>query len=198
MLLTACAGPPTRPGAETEALWAARQAQLSAIDAWDLRARLAVRAPEGGGQAGLRWQRRDGANEIDLLGPFGKQLLKLYEDARGARVRDAQQHELTAPDAQALLRQATGWRVPLAGLRHWIVGLPAPGPTQTRELDAQGRLERLRQLDWDVRFLDYTSVDGVDLPRRLVLRFLAPPAAGGEDVEIELRLLVQTWNLLRP
>jgi outer membrane lipoprotein LolB len=198
LLLSACAGPPTRPSAEVDALWAARQARLAGIDAWDVRGRLAVRAPDGGGQAALRWQRRDDAQEIDLTGPLGKQLLKLFEDAHGARMRDAQQRDFAAPDAQALLWQATGWHVPLAGLRHWIIGLPAPGPVQARELDAQGRLERLRQLGWDVRFLDYMRVDGVDLPRRLMLRYVAPRAAGSDDAEVELRLLVQTWNLIRP
>ncbi len=198
LLLSACAGPPTRPSAEVEALWDAREPRLAAIDAWDVRGRLAVRAPDGGGQAVLRWQREDDAHEIDLTGPLGKQLLKLFEDAHGARMRDAQQREFAAPDAQALLWQATGWRVPLTGLRHWIVGLPAPGAAQARELDAQGRLERLRQLDWDVRFLDYMRVDGVDLPRRIVLRYLAPLAAGDDDAEVELRLLVQAWNLTRP
>lgn len=196
LLLAACAGPPTRPSAEVESLWRERQARLAGIHAWDVRGRLAVRGPEGGGQAALRWQREDEAHEIDLTGPLGKQLLKLFEDAHGARMRDAQQRELVAPDAQSLLWQATGWRVPLAGLRHWIVGLPAPGSATSRELDAQGRLERLRQLGWDVRFLGYMRVDGVDLPRRIVLRYPGPLATGGgEDAEVELRLLVQAWNL---
>lgn len=194
LLLSACAGPPPRPSAEVEALWAARQARLAGIDSWDLRGRLGVRAPDGGGQAALRWQREDEAHEIDLTGPLGKQLLKLFEDGDGARMRDARQREFAAADAQTLLWQATGWRVPLAGLRHWIVGLPAPATAGVRELDVQGRLERLRQLGWEVRFLDYMRVDGVDLPRRLVLRYLAPGMGDG-DAEVELRLLVQAWNL---
>lgn len=198
LLLSACAAPPTRPSAEIEALWDARQARLVGIDAWEVRGRLAVRAPEGGGQAALRWRRERDMQEIDLTGPLGKQLLRLFEDAHGAHMRDAQQREFAAPDAQALLWQATGWRVPLAGLRHWIVGLPAPGSAQARELDTQGRLERLRQLDWEVRFQDYMRVDGIDLPRRIVLRYLAPFAAGGDEAEVELRLLVQAWNLTHP
>jgi outer membrane lipoprotein LolB len=198
LLLSACAGPPTRPSAEAEALWDARLARLAGINTWDVRGRLAVRAPEGGGQATLRWRRQNDRQEIDLTGPLGKQLLKLFEDGQGARMRDAQQREFAAADAQALLWQATGWYVPLAGLRHWIIGVPAPGPAQARELDHQGRLARLRQLDWDVRFQDYMRVDGIDLPRRIVLRYLAPLGAGETAGEFELRLLVQAWDLTRP
>jgi len=83
------------------------------------------------------------------------------------------------------MRTHAGWRVPLSGLRYWIIGLPDP---QARvidlELDPMGRLAELRQLGWHIRYQRYGEFDGVALPTRLTL----------ENSQLRAKLVVRSWR----
>ncbi|HLA74858.1 MAG TPA: lipoprotein insertase outer membrane protein LolB, partial [Gammaproteobacteria bacterium] len=83
-------------------------------------------------------------------------------------------------------------RLPVSGLRYWVLGLPdpaAPPAAQDRELDGLGHLTRLRQSGWDIEFRRYSPVTTVDLPNKI---FLTNQAAG---VRLEVRLAVEQWEL---
>lgn len=195
-LLAGCASLPTPPPAGTpEELYASRHAALLALTVWELRGRVALRTPEEGWQAGLRWVHGDGAQSLDLTGPFGGGYLRLTEDRQGARLTDSSQRVYRAADATSLLAETTGWRVPLDGLDHWVRGLPVPDAPARRELDAHGRLKRLWQLGWNIEYLAYGEFDGRELPRRLFISRDVPPgtAVGPEDARLEVRLAIQSW-----
>ena len=54
-----------------------------------------------------------------------------------------------------LLEQTLGLRLPVTGLRYWVRGLPAPGPTALLQTDAAGRLTRLEQNGWVIEYPSY-------------------------------------------
>lgn len=197
-LLAGCASlPPPAPEGSPEALYALREASLAPLTAWELRGRVALRAPGEGWQAGLRWVHEEAGQSLDLTGPFGGGHLRLTADRAGARLTDSSQRVYHAADATELLAETTGWRVPLEGLDHWVRGLPAPAAPARRELDARGRLKRLAQLGWNIEYLAYGEFDGRELPSRLYLSRDLPPeaAVGPEDARLEVRLAIQSWTL---
>lgn len=197
-LLAGCASVPERvPEGTPEQLYALRHAALVSLTSWELRGRVALRAPGEGWQAGLRWVHRDGAQSLDLTGPFGGGYLRLTEDDEGARLTDSSQRIYRAPDATALLAETTGWRVPLDGLDHWVRGLPISDVPARRELDAYGRLKRLSQLGWNIEYLAYGEFDGRELPSRLYISRDLPPGTvvRPEDARLEVRLAIQSWSL---
>ncbi|BAU47154.1 membrane protein [Sulfurifustis variabilis] len=196
--LAGCASlPEPAPPGDPEALFAARRAELVALTVWELRGRVALRAPGEGWQAGLRWLHRDGAQALDLTGPFGGGYLRLTEDDGGARLTDSSRRVYEAADATMLLARTTGWQVPLDGLDHWVRGLPLPDVPARRELDAHGRLKRLVQRGWNIEYLAYAEFAGHELPSRLYIsrELPAEPAAGPEDPRLEVRLAIQSWRL---
>lgn len=177
----------------------ARRAALQSIARWDLRGRVGVRLPDEGAQASLRWRHGDDGEQIDLTGPFGGGHARLQFDARGARLTDARGREHHDADAEALLLRATGWHVPLGGLTYWIRGLPIPEVASAEEIDEYGRLRLLRQLGWDIEFLSYDRVGAHQLPSKLFLaRRLPGHAADADNARIEVRLVVNSWDIGAP
>lgn len=194
-LVSGCATAP--PVADVTAAWQARQAALAPVTAWTLRGRLALRAAGQGGHATLRWERDGERHRLDFTGPLGRGHLRLVRDAQGAELRDAEQRVWRAPDAGSLLQRATGWTVPLEGMNYWVLGLPAPDPAPAPRLDAQGRLERLTQSGWDIRFLEYTRHGAYELPSRLYItaKNHRPRGDAAETETLELRLSIEQWTI---
>lgn len=203
VLLTAgCATPTVLPPLESPQLaWQVRQAQLLPLTTWNLVGRVALRSANDGGQASLRWAHTPAGQTIDLHGPLGRGMVRLQQDEHGVRLLDNAQQVYTAENAEALLFNTTGWRIPLEGLNYWIRGVPVPGVPQHLELDDQGRLAVLWQSGWEVRFLAYTRFGEHDLPSRLTLVLPQETDTSPSDPTgrspVEARLIIERWTLLQ-
>lgn len=195
VFLAGCAAVPARaPEADRLQAWTARAQRLAPLTAWEVQGRLALATPEEGWQARLRWVRRRDEHRIDLTGPLGRGHLRLTQDVRGATLHDG---ERTYRDtsAQQLLARTLGWTVPFDGLGYWLRGLPAPDtPAARRDLDAYGRLARLEQHDWDIRYLEYAHFGGHELPSKVFLT-RAAPGRGTKEETLEVRLVIERWEL---
>ncbi|MCR4301504.1 MAG: lipoprotein insertase outer membrane protein LolB [Sulfuricaulis sp.] len=195
--IAGCVTPlPPAPVADIDAAWQARQIELRRITAWQVWGRLALRAPDQGWHASLRWDRDGEKVRLDITGPLGRGHLQLVQDSQGAELRDADQHVWRAENSEVLLYRATGWALPLNGLNFWVVGLPVPGSVSTQRLDAQGRLKRLEQSGWDIQFLEYTRFGAHDLPSKLFITRRNSPEKGhaaGQDI-LEVRLSIERWT----
>ncbi len=196
LLLNGCAALPTRAPAETARLWQAREQALAPLSSWDLHGRIALRSRDEGLQASLHWVREQERQRFTLIGPLGSGQVRLTQDRNGAELRDAEKNVRRAPDARALLRQATGWDVPFEDMNWWIRGLPAPGAVTEKELDADGRLRLLTQLGWEIEFLEYGRYGAYELPSKLFIRRRDDvPGVGLNHVTLEVRVVIERWAL---
>lgn len=195
-LLAGCATVALAPVEDPAAAWQARQAELRTVTAWDIQGRLAMRADDQGWHASLKWERDGERHRLDFTGPLGRGHLRLLQDGHGAELRDADQRTWRAENAEQILYRATGWSLPLAGLNHWIVGLPAPDSASQQRLDAQGRLQQLTQSGWDIEFLEYARYGAFDLPVKLYVKRQAGRAPGSPAAEavLEVRLSIERWS----
>jgi outer membrane lipoprotein LolB len=192
-----CAGLPERPPVtDVNGAWRMHSDRLSPLTAWEIRGRMALRSDAEGWHASVLWVRQADRHQIDMSGPLGRGHVRLMRDHSGAVLTDAEQNIYRNASAEELLMRTTGYRLPLDGLDYWVRGLPAPGSDAERELDAWGRLVRLRQLGWDIEFLEYSEHAGLDLPAKLFARRLAGagPLARNDD-SFEVRLVIEHWAL---
>jgi len=189
--LAGCAGvAPPRPD-DPVAAWRAHQAALQAVSAWKLRGKVGLRGGRKNGQASVVWTHREGRDTLRLFGPFGGGLVQLEQTPAGAVLRRAKGNKIHRGDnARALLLETTGWDIPFEQLRYWILGLPAPGPVQSRALDPWGRLARLEQAGWVIRFESYRRYGDHRLPRRLRVESRRADAAG-----VRVQVVVKRWEL---
>lgn len=173
------------PPASDAGSWPERRAELQALQTWTLDGRVAVATAAEGFSGGLAW-RQDGAQaEIDLRGPLGGAALSIRLDGISMTVADGSGASIAGEAARAYVASEVGAPLPLAELRYWLVGAPAPGSSHQETIGADGRLARLEQAGWQLRYSRYEAVGQLALPARI-------------DIESEtarLRLVVSSWRL---
>ena len=185
-LLSGCAIPPTT-SPEAAAAWTSRQSRLAQLTAWQADGRIGVVSGQDGWHANFQWAQQNSGYRIDLIGPLGQGRVVVESDGSEARVQTQDGQSWTAPDADTLLEQSLGVRLPVNGLRYWARGLPEPGSTPTLQTDAQGRLTRLEQNGWVIEYPAYapTSILNLDLPERIVAR----------RQDLSVKLIIEQWTL---
>ncbi|TJY61871.1 outer membrane lipoprotein LolB [Sinimarinibacterium sp. CAU 1509] len=185
VLLGACAqqAPPI-PDTPSPLAWQQHRDTLETISGFTLRGR--INDANQGRTADLRWiQLGDGDFTLQLNGPFGIGAVEIEGSAAGVsvRTRDGTQY---LSDPEAWMQANLGWSIPIRDLRHWTLGLPAPGPLDNLSVDTEGQLQGLRQNGWDIRYDSYQTVGQLQLPRKLEAR----------TDQARLRLLIDQWEHL--
>ncbi len=183
--LVCAAGCATAPPAGDGANWPARRAELQALDRWALQGRVAVAAGGEGFSGGLTWQQQGTRADVALRGPIGGAAYTIRVDGDGFSVTDRQGETFEGDEARALLAARLGAELPVAELRYWLTGAPAPQAPGEETLGPDARLAGLEQSGWNVRYAGYRAAGELMLPARLELT-----AAG-----IRLRIAVSDWQL---
>jgi outer membrane lipoprotein LolB len=98
-------------------------------------------------------------------------------DGNGDSVEGEAAHQFVASEI--------GVPLPVAELRYWLVGVPAPGLMHQENIGADGRLESLEQGGWRLRYSRYEMVGELALPARIEI----------ESTAARLRLVVSHWAL---
>lgn len=199
--LAGCASlpPPAAPAGDPDAGAAAQRLRLQALGlgedgdcaapAWRLSARVALANGRQGGSGRLDWSQGAGQLHLQLSAPVTRQGWALDVDAGGATLRGLEGGPRQAADAAGLLRDATGWDIPLAALGCWLRGAQAPaaafGPARISYApDLLPR--RIEQAGWVVEYAGWApgALDGPALPLRI-------EASRGEN---RVRLVVDAWG----
>ncbi len=191
-LLLGCSSTAIRlTGDERQLAWQNHLSQLNASHHWSLRGRVALQTEDKGWQVNLSWEKSEREQHIQLTGPFGGGVVSLKRNQNGAVLKDSRGNEYMDSDTEALLQQVTGWRLPVDGLQYWVRGQAIPDKTADLELDGQGRLKRLKQNDWDIRYLAYARYGALQLPRRI---FMSRAVGDGNEQKLEIRLALNSWQ----
>ncbi|MFT3754347.1 MAG: lipoprotein insertase outer membrane protein LolB [Pseudoxanthomonas sp.] len=191
LLLSACATqtkkpvPPPVDADVAEQGQLAREAALRQQPQWSLSGRVALSRGNSGGSGRIEWRQDGDSAQVSLSAPITRQSWQLSTGAEGARLEGLEGGARTGVDAASLLREATGWEIPVTALSDWLRGLRAPNPAPEAVIyDAQGRLSQLRQGGWiiDYRWPAATAATP-ELPTRI-------DAAKGDA---KVKLLVDAW-----
>jgi outer membrane lipoprotein LolB len=175
LLLAGCATtPPAPPHLPRDA---------AELDHWAFNGRVSLTRGDAGWHAGLTWRQRGGKYELRVAGPLGQGAFELSGDTTGVMLVDADGRTFTARDSDALLQHVTGWVLPVSGMHFWVRGLAVPGIEARVQRDDAGRVSRLDQSGWEIRYDRYQTVAELTLPGRLRLR--------REDIGV--RLIIDEW-----
>lgn len=182
LLVSGCASTPSRPEPDFDpASWAAREASL-ATD-WEMRGRVAVVQGDDSGNASLVWRQRGSDFEIELSAPITRQSWRLHSKGGRVRVEGLDGGVREGSDAEALLLEVTGWRIPLAAMGEWMRGSRGAGGGAGIAWDAQGRLARQEREGWTIEYREWFP-GSAPLPRKVFAR----------KGEASVRLVVEAWG----
>ena len=193
--LAGCALAPVRaplPPAQRAAaldLQAAREAWLAAHPDWQLRGRVALSNGSRGGSGRIEWRQHAAEFSVELAAPVTRQSWRLSGHAGDVLLEGLDGGPRRGADPAAVLREATGWEIPVAALAAWVRGGRAAGGAAALEFSADGRLAQLRQDGWTLEYADWQpQAAGVELPMRVT--------ASREPARV--RLVVDAWGDAAP
>lgn len=183
LLLAACAPASVRPRVQgDEMLQAARESMLAAQPSWSFSGRLAISTAGNAGNARIEW-RQDGANyDIRLSAPITGQGWRLRQAGGVVSLEGLEGGTRQGSDAEAMLHEATGWRIPLSAMASWVRGARSPGASDL-DFDPSGLPATIRQAGWAVEYRGWTD-SSTPLPVRV---FATQPDAS-------VRLVIERWG----
>ena len=172
-LLAGCAAAPVRQAPEVvsadqaQARQQARQASLQALPDWSMQGRVALSVGDRGGSGRLDWRQQGDAFEVSLAAPVTRQSWRLAGTHLGATLEGLEGGPRAGRDADVLLREATGWPIPVQAMAWWVRGLASPDAVL--EFGADGRPRRLYAQGWTVDYQEWlpASEPWPEMPRRL-------------------------------
>lgn len=183
LLATGCATTGVVPATGT------RIADPASLTQWTAKGRIALVAQGEGGSGSFVWQQRSERTELSVRGPFGAGGLQVTTDGELLELSDGAGQPLDGAAARAELERRLGVALPLAELRYWMLGVPAPqaasGPVEKPEgATAPGFIQR----GWTVSYDALGVQAGWQLPARLT-------ATTGNT---RVRIVVDDWVLPAP
>ncbi len=193
-LLSACVTQapraPLPPGERDAALASqvARETVLTAHPQWNLEGRVGLSNGQRGGSGRIEWQQDHAAYVVALSAPITRQSWRIIGNAASARLEGLKGGPVTGHDAGVLLRETTGWDIPVTALSSWVRGARAPqsGPARL-QFNINGRLVRMQQGGWTLDYDDWQQDAslGIELPCRI----------NATRDQAKVRLVIDTWGL---
>jgi outer membrane lipoprotein LolB len=131
----------------------------------------------------MNWiQHGPNAYQIRLMGPLGSGTVLIDQKGNTITFQDGAK-KITSHNADELLAQQTGIKLPVNNLYYWVRGLPAPGPVVAEQRDQNNHLAQLKQSGYTINFAKYTSIKGLDLPALIHL----------EGNGVMIKVVIQNW-----
>ncbi|HET9474374.1 MAG TPA: lipoprotein insertase outer membrane protein LolB [Steroidobacteraceae bacterium] len=184
-LLAGCRmAPAPAPGPGADAPWPEQRAALERLDQYSLTGRVAVAARGEGFSGALRYQQQPHRSDLSLDGPLGMGGFRVVLDGDQLAISTSRGAQLDGAAARAELEQSLGFSMPMAALRWWLLGIPAPGEASLDADAASGEIRGFMQDGWKISIDARAPALGFALPRRLT--------ATREGAR--MKLLVDRWQ----
>jgi outer membrane lipoprotein LolB len=188
LLLAACAPSQlvrNKGDAAALAQQAAREHLLANADHWTLQGKLGVSNGQDAGSGGFTWTQDGDHYEFIFRTPISGKSYRLTGGPDGAELDGIEGGPLRGPDAEALMRRALHWEVPLGELRAWVLGLRAQGATADLSFGADRLPSELLQDGWTVSYPAWDTTRQPPLPTKVF----------AEKQPYKVRLAIQSWDM---
>ena len=166
------------------------QAHACGDPAWVMTGRFALSNGRDGGSGNIEWTQGAGELRLLLSAPITRQGWLLERNRAGVTLSGGPQGTMQGDDAARLLREATGWDVPLDALGCWMRGVeadPARFGVPRTGVGADLLPRRIEQGRWVLDYDDWRQdpFSRLPMPHRIT-------ASRGTD---RVKLLVERWGL---
>ncbi|VXB91284.1 Outer-membrane lipoprotein LolB [Luteimonas sp. 9C] len=199
--LAACTSVPVRPPlqtvelgpaalAEAQARLVARETAVRALPQLAFSGRVAMSNGRDGGSGRIEWRQTGSAYQVTLSAPVTRQSWQLQGGPSGARIEGLEGGPREGADVGELLREATGFEIPVAAMAAWSAGARADvtvsGPADVA-FDAGGRLARVQQDGWTIDYLEWQPDPDPGAAPAL------PTRINAQRGDARVRLVVDSW-----
>jgi outer membrane lipoprotein LolB len=176
----------------------AHQQQLQRITHWELNGKLGIRTSDESGSASLKWAQQLANYQINLSGPLGQKRMIITGIPGKVRLEQTGSAALEAKNAEALIKEAAGWTLPVTQLTYWVRGVPAPKQRITHlQQNESGLIAQLQQGGWSITYSNYKNYsyrDQTTTPHT-DQTFSLPGKITAEHEDVRLILVIRDWQL---
>ena len=187
MLLLALAGcasqAPIDESGRQSGQWERQQADVEAFDTWTMVGKAGLRSPQENISANLDWNQTPYYFRMLISGPFGGGR-SVLEGREGRFSLTTSEGRFEAETPEALMEEQLGWSLPVRAMPNWVRGLSGDHESYQLETDELGFPNFLQQDGWEINYRDWEQVEGMWLPRRLVMNY----------GEVRITLVVNQWQ----
>lgn len=187
LVCDATAGGATTPAcAEAIAMVTTRAAAEATREAmgegWTMQGRAAISTGQQSGNARVTWRQSAGDRyTVELAAPITRQTWLLTVGPGSTVIEGLPEGPRSGRSPSLLLREVTGWDIPVESLRYWLRGLPSSVDTPQRHaFAADGALVGLLQDGWQIEFV---RADAGALPSRI----------NAQRGDSRVRLVIDQW-----
>lgn len=165
--------------------WEMRRDVLGALEQWELVGRIGIRTPEDSSSGSLSWRQRGTDFRAEIDGPLGIGGVQMAGDPSAVTLKGSRIETVTVPDPERELWRQTGLRVPVSGLRYWLLGVPLPGEPADIVFGEDGLPSRIAQSGWQIDYTEYRQWSLNALPRKI----------RAESGDTRLTIIVRNWQI---
>ncbi|MCW8887303.1 MAG: lipoprotein insertase outer membrane protein LolB [Motiliproteus sp.] len=177
---------PQQQSTPNEADWSQRQQWLSQQQQWSIKGKIGIRQDQEITSATMNWRQQQDSYHIFMAGPMGQGAVDIQGNRGRVIMQVSGEGRYVAASPEQLLKQRLGWALPISNLFYWVRGMPAPEGEHQKSFDPLNRLTTLEQDDWKIQYKGYQSVDGGELPSKVILR---------QGNHLKVTLVIKEWLL---
>lgn len=178
--------PATTPAVNQKLTWQKRSSQLEKITSWTINGSTSITRRGKTDMATVTWNQQGSHYNLTFLGPLSLGRVQITGAPGAITLSRSNRAPVSAKNPEQLMQQQLGWHMPISSLYYWVRGLSAPNSPAKTQFDRYDHLSQLTQEGWNIRYLKYTNVNGMDLPSLIALN----------SPELQLRLVIKQWQVL--
>ena len=189
-VLSACTTTPNIiPTEDTSLAWDDRKSSLYAQEHWIAHLSVIGVTEQEKFKTRIIWQQNPAAYQIKLRDFIGRTVALIDGSPSGVRVKTSKGREYVGRDAEQLIYELFGLRIPVTGLRYWLLGVPQPDVAyQELLLRADGLAASMQQQGWDLSYQTYVNSDTRKMPANAIFQY--------DDLTLTVK--VSRWDLPTP
>lgn len=172
--LAACTttAPKITPIDNADLAWEKRKSYLYTHPEWVAHLSLVGVTEQEKFKTRIIWQQRHDGYQIKLRDFIGRTVALIEGSADKVVVKTSKGERYEDQNAETLIYGLFGLRIPVAGMRYWLRGVPQP---DTEYIDlllrADGLAENMRQAGWQLSYRNYADQAPVQLPTHAVFEY---------------------------
>ena len=158
-------------------------ASLNNIKSFALKGRLGVVTQQKGFTGSIQWQHLSDVDDISIYSPLGAKIANIAKNGTGVTLTSQDGKRFQAQDAESLTENTLGFRLPLSNLSNWVIGKTGTNNIEALSIDEMGRIITFKQDGWHISYENYTEIDRVALPTKILLK----------SEKVNLKIIIEKW-----
>lgn len=168
--------------------WQQRQLAMNRMQSWSMGGRTALKFKADSWTFGLNWvQKNRQQYSLQIKHPLTGTVIGTLDQSPGRATLRTRGKVSNGTDAERLLQQQLGVKMPVNGMPYWIRGVMAPQyPVGKVTFEANGRPRQIIQAGWVIDYANYNGTASNSLPRRVNI--------SRAQEQVSVRIVAKQWQ----